>query len=126
MIKRFIKLYEEFTGGSSTEALTLPLGDGDKEKVKTALWDKLTNTPELKSQYDLSTTTKSEFFKPTNFKNHDILNNVKIKIMPDSIVLNIAGLGKNHEVKVGLAKALDSPNFELTTTFNLGNIFGYK
>ena len=53
MIKRFIKLYEEFTGGSSTEALTLPLGDGDKEKVKTALWDKLTNTPELKKTFSI-------------------------------------------------------------------------
>ena len=122
-MKQFIKLYEEFTGGSS---MTLPLGDEDKEKVKTVLWDKLTNTPELKSQYNLSTTTKSEFFKPLNFKNHSILNDVKIKIMPDSVVLNIVGLGKNHEVKIKLDKALDSPDFKLTTTFNLGNIFGYK
>jgi hypothetical protein len=122
-MKRFIKLYEEFTGGSS---MTLPLGDDDKEKVKTALWDKLTSTPELKSQYDLSTTTKSEFFKPLNFKNHSILNDVKIKIRPDSIVLNIVGLGKNHEVKIKLDKALDSPDFKLTATFNLGNIFGYN
>ena len=78
------------------------------------------------TRYDLSTTNKLEFFKLPNLKTSNILDDVKIKFSPDSIVLNIACLGKNHEIKVKLAKSLNSPDFKITATFNLGNIFGYK
>jgi hypothetical protein len=118
--------FKNYISESSTEVLTPPLGDGDKDKIKNALWDKLMTTPELKSRYGLSTTNKLEFFKFSNLKTNNILDDVKIEFSSDDIVLNIAGLGKNHEVKVKLDKSLNSPNFKLSATFNLGNIFGYK
>jgi hypothetical protein len=118
--------FKNYISESSTEALALPLGDGDKDKIQTALWDKLANTPELKSYYDL-TGNKSDFFKPANFKNHNILDDVKLNITKDNhIILTIANLGKKHTVEVKLGKALNSADINLTATFNLGNIFGYK
>ena len=118
--------FKNYIRESSTEVLTPPLGDGDKDNIKNSLWNMLMTTPELKSRYDLSTTNKLEFFKLPNLKTSNILDDVKIKFSPDSIVLNIAGLGKNHEIKVKLAKSLNSPDFKITATFNLGNILGYK
>ena len=118
--------FKNYISESSTEALALPLGDGDKDKIQTALWDKLSKTPELKSYYDL-TGNKSDFFKPANFKNHNILDDVKLNITRNNhIILTIANLGKKHTVEVKLDKALNSENIKLTATFNLGNIFGYK
>lgn len=118
--------FKNYISESNTEVLTPPLGDGDKNKIKNALWDKLMTTPELKSRYGLSTTNKLEFFKSPNLKTNNILDDTKIKISPNNIVLTIANLGKNHEVKVKLDKSLNSLDFKLSATFNLGNIFGYK
>jgi hypothetical protein len=59
-------------------------------------------------------------------KTNNILDDVKIKFSPNNIVLNIAGLGKNHEAKIKLNKSLNSADFRLTVTFNLGNLLGYK
>jgi hypothetical protein len=118
--------FKNYISESSTEILDPPLGDGDKDKIKNFLWDMLMATPELKSRYGLSTTNKLEFFKLPNLKTNNILDDVKIKFSPDHIVLNIANLGKNHEAKIKLDKSLNSADFRLTATFNLGNLLGYK